>query len=478
MTVVNPKSISGINSITTGSGSDNLLTIHTSDAANTERLRIDSTGATKIVTGIVTTLTATTGIVTTFEATTGDITTLRAPTGIVTSLEATTGDITTLRAPTGIVTTFVTNTAKVGAAVTISESGIEASGIGITCASINGSQIGGRRNIIINGAMRIAQRAGDNIVTTNGYGSVDRFKVSSGNTDEAPSHNRQDGNATAAGENPFLAGLSKSLRVRNGNQTSGAQVNRYIFIDYRIEADHIRNSGWNYTDPNSFITLSFYVKSSVAQTYYGYFTTADGTVMNWPFDIPVAAANTWYRIVKKIPGHANLQFDNDNEIGIRMVIAPYWGTNYTGSVNVNEWSAYDSSARTPDNTSTWYTTNDATFLITGVQLEVGGQVTPFEHTSMSEEINECFRYYRLQSKSRASGRLGGSVNYVSMVSFPLSPPMRITPAVAMYGSANYNSNVSSVGTVNLANDHVGFIANISDGLYYYYNNGWTADAEL
>ena len=59
MTVVNPKSISGITSITTGSGSDNLLTIHTSDASNTERFRIDSTGTTKIVTGIVTTLTAT-----------------------------------------------------------------------------------------------------------------------------------------------------------------------------------------------------------------------------------------------------------------------------------------------------------------------------------------------------------------------------------------------------------------------------------
>ena len=57
MTVVNPKSISGINSITTGSGSDNLLTIHTNNG--TERLRVDSTGTTKIVTGIVTTLTAT-----------------------------------------------------------------------------------------------------------------------------------------------------------------------------------------------------------------------------------------------------------------------------------------------------------------------------------------------------------------------------------------------------------------------------------
>ena len=63
MTVVNPKSISGITSITTASGSDDLLTIHTNNG--TERLRIDSTGTTKIVTGIVTTLTATTGIVTT-----------------------------------------------------------------------------------------------------------------------------------------------------------------------------------------------------------------------------------------------------------------------------------------------------------------------------------------------------------------------------------------------------------------------------
>ena len=95
MTVVNPKSISGITSITTASGSDNLLTIHTSDASNTERLRIDSTGATKIVTGIVTTLTATTGIVTTFEATTGNITTLRAPTGIVTTFTADTARINT-----------------------------------------------------------------------------------------------------------------------------------------------------------------------------------------------------------------------------------------------------------------------------------------------------------------------------------------------------------------------------------------------
>ena len=42
MTVVNPKSISGINSITMASGSDNLLMIHSNNT--TERVRVDSSG--------------------------------------------------------------------------------------------------------------------------------------------------------------------------------------------------------------------------------------------------------------------------------------------------------------------------------------------------------------------------------------------------------------------------------------------------
>ena len=44
-------------------------------------------------------------------------------------------------------------------------------------------------------------------------------------------------------------------------------------------------------------------------------------------------------------------------------------------------------------TSTWYTTNDATFEITGVQLEVGSEATPFEHRSKGEETQLCKRYY-------------------------------------------------------------------------------------
>ena len=90
---------------------------------------------------------------------------------------------------TSIVTTTATiTTAKIGAGVTITESGIEASGIGITCANINGTQIGGRRNLIINGAMNVAQRGtptASGSYTTAAYGACDRWKLEANSTDQA-----------------------------------------------------------------------------------------------------------------------------------------------------------------------------------------------------------------------------------------------------------------------------------------------------
>ena len=104
----------------------------------------------------------------------------------VSTLKATTGIVTTLTATTGIVTTFVTNTANVGGGVTISESGIEASGIGITVANINGAKVGGRKNLMINGSMIISQRYLDSAVTSVTGHVIDRFSITENGLDEQP----------------------------------------------------------------------------------------------------------------------------------------------------------------------------------------------------------------------------------------------------------------------------------------------------
>ena len=118
---------------------------------------------------------------------------------------------------TARITTGITTSIQVGGGVTISESGIEASGIGITCANINGTQIGGRRNIIINGAMNVAQRGTSS--TVDGFATLDRFKTSSTGTDESPT---QEQGAVAAGTTPYTLGFRKCFKLTNGNQTSGA----------------------------------------------------------------------------------------------------------------------------------------------------------------------------------------------------------------------------------------------------------------
>jgi len=330
------------------------------------------------------------------------------------------------------------NDVNIGAAVTISESGIEASGIGITCANINGGAIGGRRNIMINGAMNVAQY-GTSMSTGNGY-AADRFRLEINGTDENPTLTQAD---VASGTTPYTLGFRKSCKVQNGNQTSGAGAADYLYIRYKVEAQDIANSGWNYTSASSYITLSFWVKSSVAQNFYGWIRTYDGTAYHYPFETGSLSADTWTKVTKTIPGNSNLQFNNDNGAGLQMNWLGYFGTDYTNnSASLDAWAATGSGeSYMPDNTSTWYTTNDATLEITGVQLEVGPQATPFEHRSYGEEVALCGRYYQRLIDAQNVKALGigfaynGSTMQLSFA-YPLGK-MRTAPSIDAVTGADY-----------------------------------------
>ena len=250
-------------------------------------------------------------------------------------------------------------------------------------------KVGQNKNIIINGAMQVAQRGTSS--TTSGYSTVDRFKTVHSGTDEAPTYAQVD---VASGTTPYTSGFRKALKITNGNQTSGAGAADFISYAYRIESQDIANSGWNYTSTSSYITLSFWMKSSVAQDFKGYIRSHDGTSQAYAFATGSLSADTWTKITKTIPGNSNLTFDNNNDVGFEIVLGGFWGTDYTdNSVTENAWAAYASGTRMKDNTSTWYTTNDSTIELTGLQLEVGSVATDFEHLSFGEDLHKCQRYY-------------------------------------------------------------------------------------
>jgi len=287
------------------------------------------------------------------------------------------------------------------------------------------------RNLVINGAMQVAQR-GTSSTVAEGYGSVDRFKSNNANNDEAPTQSQVD---IAAGTTPYTLGFRKAFRMTNGNQTGGAGSNDRVCIIYNFEGQDIANSGWNYVSDSSFVTISFWVKSSVAQNFFVQLRARDGTEQGFTFETGSLSADTWTKVTKTVPGNSNLQFDNDNTAGLLMEWNIFRGTDKTGSMSLDTWAAFNGSVRTPDQTSTWYTTNDATFEITGVQLEVGSVATDFEHRSFAQELALCQRYCQKNIVIQAVAATTTSLNMRT----PLFCEMRATPTVskiAADGSAN------------------------------------------
>ena len=312
-----------------------------------------------------------------------------------------------------------------------------------TCtARITGMTGGGglsHRNLVINGAMTVAQRSVSS--TSSGFHTVDRFEVEYTGTDEAPTQAQVD---VSAGTTPYTNGFRKAFKITNGNQTSGAGSSDRIRYRYKVESQDLANSGWNYVSSSSNVTLSFWIKSSVAQNFYGQFLTMDGTQRAYTFETGSLTADTWTKITKTIPGNSNLQFDNDANTGWQMHFLPFFGTDYTASsATENAWQAYSSSARCKDSTVTWYETDNATWEITGIQLEVGSQATPFEHRNFGEELDLCTRYCQVFHTPNATNRIAnlqatvhGAASGVYITA--KYKPMRAVPSVTTVGTIKGN----------------------------------------
>ena len=424
----------------------------------------------KATTGIVTTLTATTGIVTTLttnttRATTGIVTTLTATTGIVTTLTTNTltanstakvGSGVTLSPDGDVFVTGVTtsSTVNVGAAVTISESGIEASGIGITVANINGQQISGRKNIILNGEMKICQRQGttSTAVTNTNARVLDGWMVgtaSGGGT--SLNVQQQLGNPTGA---PY--GYASSMKMTVAIADDGGS-DSFNVVQARME-----NLDTNYlafgTSQAKTVTLQFYVKSSLTGTFGGSLVSGDFS-KGYVFQYTINSADTWEKKIITIPGDtastADSVYNRGSATSARGLVLYFdlgSGSNSEKSA-ANDWTAtatWGYAARISGNVKLCANAG-ADWSMTGCQLEVGSQATEFEHRSFGDELSLCQRYYYQNTSygtiaQTNSGEnvntagFGGITMYSStsgrspFIYHPVS--MRATPTVTFFSASN------------------------------------------
>ncbi len=287
------------------------------------------------------------------------------------------------------------------------------------------------RNIAVNGAMLVAQR-GTTYTGADSYNTVDMFKTIHSGLNEDVTTSQAD---VSSGTTPYSLGFRKAYKITNGNQSAGAGAGDLLSIQTRIEAQNLASSGWDYKSTSSFITLSFWVKSSVAQSFGCFLRTHDGSQMTFPFETGTLTANTWTKITKTISGNGAIGFSNDNGTGMEINISQFWGSNYTSSSKtLDAWSSYSNDSRLKDfPASTWYTTNDATFELTGVQLEVGSTPTVFEHIPFVDELLKCQRYFvRTDFTSHVTAYFGGS-HLFRQIQFVCPTPMRTSPSFSVDG---------------------------------------------
>jgi len=319
------------------------------------------------------------------------------------------------------------------------------------------------RNLIINGAMQVAQRGTSS--TSNGIHTVDRFGCVYGTGTITQSQQ-----SLTSSDTPFSKGFRSSFRATvttpSSSSTSFTQIENFI------EAQDIAKSGWDYTSPSSYVTCSFWAKSSLAGTYYAACLTFDGGsyYQNKSFTL---AANTWKKITFTVSGDSSLQVDNDTGAGFQIRVVPDYGTAYTGGSEavLDAWYLRtQSNGYFPNYAQDWQNTSGATFEITGVQLEVGDTATPFEHRSYGDELARCQRYYFGESQLiHMSQGNNGAWNNADIM---LPVKMRTAPSVSFV--QNYGSLVAITS---------GAYGQNGLGFHIYGNAGasygtFTADAEL
>ena len=325
------------------------------------------------------------------------------------------------------------------------------------------------RNIIVNGAMTISQRGTS--AATSGYQTVDRFQFGGAWPGSAITQSQADVGYNSA---PYDKGFRKSYKLTNSNQGSTSSSS-HIEITYSFEGQEIANSGWDYVSSSKKITLSFWIKSSVAQTFYGYFRTFPGVDMKYSFPI-VCSTTDWEFKTVSVVGESNFaeniqnSFPNTTSRAMVLRIVPYYGTTYTSSSAVNNaWQNYSDSTVTPDYATSWFLTNGATFEMTGMQLEVGPVATPFEHRSHGEELRRCQRYFQKDISTRASWNSGNVAGRQFPVRFITE--MRDTPTISF-------SNFQGAGSLSAsAASRQGYNAYMS-GSERFYEWRHTATAEI
>ena len=298
------------------------------------------------------------------------------------------------------------------------------------------------RNLIINGDMSIFQRATATTTATSGnYTTVDRFLFYE-STDGVYSTEKEDLSAADQATTGQRTALQCDVTTADG--TIGAA--QFAAIYQRIEAQNLQHLLYG-TSAAKNLTLSFWVKSNKTGTYCVAIVKDDSTAYYLPIEYTISSADTWEKKVINISPTAgstslitgaNGAIADDSGIGIYVSFGLAWGSNFHGTNNTWVTNAYLATS----NQVNWMDSTSNNFFLTGVQLEVGGAASDFEHLPFDVQLTRCHRYYYVHTQPQTGNNepMGMGMYYSdSQVNahIPFKVPMRTSPSLVCTDASNH-----------------------------------------
>ena len=310
-----------------------------------------------------------------------------------------------------------------------------------TLPALNGSALTGlavaNRNLIINGAMTVAQRGTSGTITgDNQFPSLDRWGTRTYGGTGAFSV-AQD--TTVPSGQTFTNSLKATVTTTTTSGTYGYAIKQNL-EGYTV--NQLRTG----TSDALKSTLSFWARSSVAGTYCCSVRGTAGAA-SYVFEYTLAA-NTWTKIEHTIaePTTTTPSWNRTNAADY-LIEWSLGGQTSKQTSTTESW--HDGNYTSTSNQTDWIATSGATFYLTGVQLEVGEQATPFEHEDYGTTLRKCQRFlYMLDTTSSAGDentpvfREGATA---AQLTYYLPTNLRATPSIvgSNYGRVvGYNTSFS------------------------------------
>ena len=341
----------------------------------------------------------------------------------------------------------------------------------------------GRRNLIINGAMQVAQRATSTTFDSSntGYLALDRFSFYT-NTTAA---------FTVSQSTDTPDGFAKSMKLDCTTADTSIAASHRAEFTTSLEGQNLQHFNFGSSSAKT-LTISFWVKSSITGDYAVSLYQGDEAGRRTQSQAyTVNVADTWEKKTITYSGDTSGQINDDNGAGLTIRFGLAVGSDYAGTVD-NSWGSYtsDNTRLLAGHVANIGSSTSNNFYITGIQFEVSTVATDFEHRSYGEELALCRRYY--ESSSYPDGTASSNNKHAGvaldnsgydfitgpqfMVTKRDSPTMNVTDLSEMDGSGVSTGTFTAydVGHDRHLRFQIG--ASTTTGVSYRYH--YTADAEL